>query len=100
MRAGAYARGSKPELSRPRLRQRNQLADTAHPPMLAGDEYVGLTGKRSRRDKVLQRLIWEALSQRCGVRMSLCVYQHGVAVSWRRRDQCRARRASDTGVVL
>src|SRR5258707_10346969 len=58
VRAGAYTGGAKLELTRLRLRRRNELGDGGDT-SLACDEHVGLPREWNDRDEILQRVIRE-----------------------------------------
>ena len=82
VRAGAYTGGAKLELTRLRLRRRNELADGGDTSRLACDEHVGLARERSDRDEILQRVIWEVLQERRTVCLSAGVHEQRVTVGW------------------
>ena len=75
VRAGAYTGGAKLELTRLRLRRRNELADGGDTSWLTCDEHVGLARERNDRDEILQRVIWEILRERGTVCLSVGVYK-------------------------
>src|SRR5436190_24317758 len=75
VRAGAYTGGAKLELTRLRLRRRNEPGDGGDTSRLTCDEHVGLARERNDRDEILQRVIWEILRERGTVCLSVGVYE-------------------------
>lgn len=69
-------------------------------PRLAHDEHVGLTGERSDRDEVRERVVREVGQQGRAVCMSVGVDQQGVTIGGGLRHHRWGCPAPGTGVVL